>query len=1775
MSTPTEELKTAHKDRKSAKGSITRVHTFINVNLGTVLHKYEYTSRLESLEKAFEKFCEAQDVIEELETDPDKVGDRSDTEKIYYDLKTQLKISIDNASGAVQGSGSQSVPPNVQPQIHGSKMPEITIDKFTGLQQSWASFYDIFKALVLDNPDLQEVQKLIYLKSNLKGEPFKLVENLPLIATNLKVALDILKERYENKLANIYSHIKGLLELPSLCKSKSNDFREFVVSIKQHTESLKNLNVPIAQWDLILVYTLSQKLDAGTRRAYELERGPSNLPTLVDFLTFVEKRCQAAENLASPEVSRKASHFAEKRQFCVYCNMSNHLLFKCQKFCRLPLNQRRQFIYSKRLCFKCFSSHHVSQCTWKNCPQCGEAHNSLLHADNSTNHGNRSQTFQNNQKPTSQGEKPSENPRENSPRDNLNTRDSNQNFAHTSSQQRVFENHEHAQPTNSNKNAVNSKSSLFINKNSHILLATAKINILSKSGNLIPARAVLDNGSQVSLITNRLVRKLSYPTYRHNVSISGVSGNMSCHESIEIKLFSCIESNKHFNVTCSVTDVITSKLPQFHVESQKLEIPESVILADSDYCDPQHVDLLLGADIYFQLLIPGLIKLGNDLPVLQNTYLGWVLGGFLSDKYVSNLAVSEFQPEPCSMFLSSNKVDSLLEKFWSIEELPKERILSTDDELSESIFSSTTKILENGRFQIDFPLKTSSEYVKLGESFSSAKKRFLSLEKRLHKDTDMFNQYSDFINEYIKLEHARFIPLELKNSNNDHKYFIPHHCVIRNDKLTTKLRVVFDASMKSSSGYSLNDLCLKGLVVQPELFDILCRFRTFQYTLVADLEKMFRQILINPEHRFLQNILWRSNPNNDLQCIELSTVSYGTNFAPYVATRCLVELSNIHGEKYPDASDAIKNQTYVDDILCGANSEEKLLLLRNQLIELLKLGGFNLHKWSSNSLKFMEKFSSETESKNYEIQSETNSSKILGVSWNPKLDCFSISCPKHIDVSPVTKRNVLSVIAQIYDPLSFVAPLIITAKIFMQKLWLAKLDWDETLNDDLKLEWLNFSKNFEQLQNLKISRCIILNSAVTEIQIHGFSDASLKAYGCCIYLRVIYNNNTVSSNLVCAKSRVSPLRSITLPRLELCSCVLLSRLCHKLIQIFQNSFKIDSVNLWSDSQISLAWLQSHPSKWNIFVSNRVSVILELTSNFSWRYVKSKDNPADYVSRGLNVSELINSSQWWNGPQFLLENNLDLDSYNFVAKLNNLPEQRKVVLTSVSTIKGFVDHFLQIFDNFSDYVKLQRVTAFYLRFIYNKFFKTEEKFTESLKVVELQNSADFIIRTIQSKYFFKEIDCLKTDKIIENKQLRCLNPFFDDRNIMRVGGRLSNADIPFNQKYPILLPSCHVTNLILKREHLRLYHAGPQTVLSNIRLRYWPLNGLRSIKRIIHKCINCFKFTAKGAEQIMADLPKSRVTVARPFFRVGVDFGGPFLLKTSSLRRAPKVKAYIAIFVCMVTKCIHIELVSGLSTECFLLTLKRFIARRGNPSIIYSDNATNFLGSSNYLKELYDFFRNNKNFKPIEDFLVSLEIQWKFIPPRSPHWGGIWEAAIKSAKHHILRTIGETVLNFEEFSTVLATIESILNSRPLTVLSNNPLDLNPLTPGHFLIGDSLSAYPERNLIDTPDNRLSSYQKCIKIKQQFWKRWSTDYLNRLQQRPKWLTPCKDLKIDQIVLIKDDNLPPLKWCLGRIMEILLSPDGKVRLVRVRTQDGSFLRPITKLCPLPDNDNVPNCDI
>lgn len=386
-----------------------------------------------------------------------------------------------------------------------------------------------------------------------------------------------------------------------------------------------------------------------------------------------------------------------------------------------------------------------------------------------------------------------------------------------------------------------------------------------------------------------------------------------------------------------------------------------------------------------------------------------------------------------------------------------------------------------------------------------------------------------------------------------------------------------------------------------------------------------------------------------------------------------------------------------------------------------------------------------------------------------------------------------------------------------------------------------------------------------------------------------------------------------------------------------------------------------------------------------------------------------------------------------------------------------------------------------------------------------------------------------------------------------------------------MPKNHpLTESIIVYFHQKYLHAGPSALLASIRLQYWPLGGRKYVGKIVSKCVRCFRSKPKGVNHLMGVLPTDRVKANRAFLTTGVDFCGPFFYSTE-VRNRPPTKCYIALFICFATKAVHLELVKDLTTASFIASLKRFISTRGRPNVIWSDNATNFVGAKNELVELRALFQSNQHIHAIQGQCLDEGIDWQFIPPRSPHFGGLWEASIKTAKHHFWRTVGLTTLTFDELRTLVSQIAAIINSRPLCAITENPDDLEVLTPGHFLIGAPFTSIAEPDVSLRNINRLDRWQRVCHLKQLFWKKWSTEYLTLLQQRHKWQNSKPNVAVGNLVLLRDENLPPLKWPLGRVVETIMGKDGVVRVAIIKTGASTTKRAITKLCLLPTSDN--NC--
>lgn len=358
-------------------------------------------------------------------------------------------------------------------------------------------------------------------------------------------------------------------------------------------------------------------------------------------------------------------------------------------------------------------------------------------------------------------------------------------------------------------------------------------------------------------------------------------------------------------------------------------------------------------------------------------------------------------------------------------------------------------------------------------------------------------------------------------------------------------------------------------------------------------------------------------------------------------------------------------------------------------------------------------------------------------------------------------------------------------------------------------------------------------------------------------------------------------------------------------------------------------------------------------------------------------------------------------------------------------------------------------------------------------------------------------------------------------------------------------------------------------LAAARQRYWIMGGRVTIKTHIHRCVTCTRQRGERAQQLMGQLPPARVITSRPFLETGVDYAGSVTVKSWKGRGGKTHKAWMCIFVCMATSAIHIEVVTDYTASAFLAAFHRFTGRRGTPKKMYSECGTNFKGAEKELRRLFN--KASDEAKELAPLLLKDGTQWSFNSPSAPHFGGKWEAAVKSVKHHLARAVGDVTLTLEELDTLLIRIERVLNSRPLEPLSEDPDDFNAITPGHFLTGEALNAVPDENLLDSKLNTLDRWQCVTQRFQYFWKRWSRSHINHLQQVNKWRHPSQDIKIGTMVLLYDERFPPAKWPLARVIELHPGKDGLTRVVTLRTASSTFTRPIAKLVILPV---VPNAD-
>lgn len=1209
------------------------------------------------------------------------------------------------------------------------------------------------------------------------------------------------------------------------------------------------------------------------------------------------------------------------------------------------------------------------------------------------------------------------------------------------------------------------------------------------------------------------------------------------------------------------------------------------------------VGLLIGTNVPKALEPWKVVNSTGNGPYATRTVLGWVVNGPLQKE--NHKQKDEKWPQVSVNRVSVACLDDLIHRqikldFPEAQQAEKIEMSVEDRRFMDSVSKSAQ--LVDGHFSIGLPLTAVD--AKFPNNRMMAVQRAEHLRRKLKRNEQFCQDYVKFMSDMLEKGYAEKIPEDEVHKKEDaaRTWYIPHHGVYHPTK--HKIRVVFDCAAKFQ-GISLNSQLLQGPDLTNSLIGVLMRFRQEPVAFMSDIEGMFHQVRVPAKDVNLLRFLWwpQGDHRQELEEHRMVVHLFGATSSPSCANYALRQCAEHFQDQFSaEASKTVMRHFYVDDCLRSVASEDEAVALIQEVRALCALGGFRVTKWTSNSRKVLASVPEEERAsgvQNLDLDKDSLPlERALGVQWCIESDAlkFKVTIQRKV----LTRRGLLSMVSSIYDPLGILSPIILPVKGILQELCERKHGWDDDMPETLVRKWEQWITHLHKLSELEVRRCVKTHDfgAATEARLHHFSDASERGYGTCTYLVLKNEEHEEQCSFIMGKARVSPLKPVTIPRLELTAATVAAKM-DNMIRAELDIVLEESV-FWTDSTTVLRYIQNESSRFRTFVANRIITIRERSKVSQWRYVESCNNPADHASRGCTVEAFLKANSWLSGPEFLLRTEDTWPAFpeSFNQSLVKDPEVKEAVVFTVIT-ENAEDVVLKFIDHYSDWHRLKRAVAWMIKLKNSlKLLSQKRKqFASDLKagndglgknetverrMAELKASLSVsppslddiveaeseIVRISQQRAFSREIAALEKEKMVsKSSPLYRLSPVLQD-NIMRVGGRLYRASMPEESKCPaILSKDMHITSLILRAVHKEVGHSGRNYVLSRLREKYWLPRPHAVIRNMLSQCVICRRQHGTASSQIMADLPKDRVLPDEPpFTNVGVDYFGPFEIK----RGRTTLKRYGVLFTCLAVRAVHLEVASSLDTDSCIHALRRFVARRGQVKVIRSDNGTNFIGAERELRQAVQ----ELNKEQIEAEMAKRNIKWIFNPPTASHHGGVWERQIRSVRKILNSVVKQQTLNEEGLQTLMCEVEAVINSRPLTKVSDDPNDLETITPNHLLLMKTKPIIPPGifNAKDIYSRRR--WRQVQYMAELFWKRWTKEYLPELQQRQKWLHPRRNVAVGDIVLLIDDSAPRSSWIMGRVVETISDSKGRVRQVRLKTSTNLLLRPVTKLCLLLEAD-------
>lgn len=1619
---------------------------------------------------------------------------------------------------------------------------------FNGAFDDWLPFKRAYEDT---KSSFDKLQNLTRLRKAVKGSAKETVRSLLFIADDPEDVMKALGRRFGKPEELVLVETERIKELPRL-NDNPRDTCVFASRISNAVATIQALKKPQYLYSPELSRAIVEKFTPILRyRWYDFKsRRSEDEPELLKLKTFLDMEadlCGDAVLLESKKRSgRHQVHAAHEnddehpgmpdqpsRRMCDVCE-GDHWLTECRRFKDATINQRWDIVKQKKLCFQCLKRRHTkASCRGQPCRRCRRPHHSMLHADRPQ----REPTRETQREPT----------REIQPT--------------TAS---------HPQPTGEKE--VVTKAVYAASEGAKAYLKMLPVEVYGSKGSA-RVLALLDEGSTVTLLDARVAEHIGAVGQPESLVLETVGGKIvekKNSQKMDLRIRGLHRKDK--KLLRNVRTVDDLRLSSQRIRPEDLDECQHLRerIRELVYEDERPM-LLIGQDNWNLIVSRKVLKGKQNQPAASLTSLGWVLHGRGNVSAVNSV-------NHCSIAHDEGCIEAMIKKHFELDALGiQQRRPSNDaDEKALETLRQTVKRRPDGRFEAGLLWKSDNETLPC--NYRQALSRLQGIERKLEKNAALKEEYSNQIGNLLRNGYAEEAPEE---SSPNRTFYLPHFAVTHPTK--KKIRIVFDAAAKFQ-GKSLNDALLTGPDLLQSLFGVLLRFRQGSLAVVADIKEMFLQIKIRETDRDSLRFLWRDKVDEKKpKEYRMTSVIFGAASSP--ATAIFVKNLNAseHEAEHPEAAAAIVRNHYMDDYLQSFNNAEEAARTIKAVSEVHKAAGFELRQWASNDEEILRHVVQRKEAPS-EITLGKEEEKTLGLRWLVKEDAFAFNIGLRNTPEEVingqrapTKREVTSAVMSTFDPMGLVAPILIKGKRLIQEVWRAGSGWDEAIGSSEHRLWTEYIEDIKMLKNLRVPRNITPNAG--KGQLHTFVDASETAYAAVCYWRTETDDGETHVKLIAGKARVAPVKSTSIPRLELQAALLGGRLAASITR--EIDLEVTSRVFWSDSSTVLQWMKSDPRRFKTFVAHRLAELEDITKPNEWRWIPSKENPADDATRNV-PKRFNNDSRWFNGPSFLYRASTEWPKRRFEeASLAGEEEMKKEVVNAVQE----KERALPDPARFSTWSRLLRATARIFMFIgmcrkqrfpanaaketsWKPYTKKKTTRARPEKVVRkernwkpidegyLQKAETALLTMSQAESFEEDIKKLKNKTPLDrSSKLKRIDVAIHPDGLVRLNSRTKKIMVENRDMAPVILDGKHqVSRLIIDHYHRQFLHGNHATVINEVRQKYWILGLRGAVKKMVHQCQWCKVRRSKPQTPIIGDLPEERLHhKTHPFTCAAVDYFGPMSVTVGRRRE----KRWGVLFTCLTTRAVHLELAASLSTSSMIMALRRLSARRGSPKRIYSDNGTNFVGADRELRD--EWAKIDK--REVEMASEERNITWKFIPPGAPHMGGAWERMIRTVKVALAAVLFEKHPPEEVLYTLLTEVEHTVNSRPLTHISSDPADEESLTPNHFLIGRSCGSAAVGDFNDSALIGKADWKTAQLLADHFWRRWLREYLPTLMPRKMGGREAVDPEEGDIVVIVDSSLPRNTWPRGEVVAAHRGPDGRTRIVDVRTAGGIMRRPTSRL--------------